>query len=362
VDELETIFATIPEEVRVFGPNGDIVRHNATARDAHGAASPSSVRLLWQADRPRTTDGQMIFLHEHPAARALAGESVRDAQFLLQRGGREVTLEVNAEPLRDENGQLRGAVTVERDVSERAALARAMAEQVKAREERLASVGRLAAGVVHDVNNVLNPILAAAFLAEQGAEDAASVREYTQRITMAAEMGVGTLARLRRFIRQEPFSEKDERTVDLAAVLDEVLMLAEPTWTVRPPERAIRVRRSLDDAVFVQGMPSELREAVLNLIQNAVDAMPDGGVLQVSVEEQGVDAVLTVRDSGVGMSPEVRERAFEPFYSTKGNRGTGLGLAEVYGIVKRHRGAVELETAVGTGTSVTVRIPLSAAR
>lgn len=362
VEELETIFATLPDEVRVFGASGEIVRQNATARDAHIGITPTSVRVLWQTDRPRTTDGEMIFLHEHPAARALAGESVRDAQFRLQRAGRDVTLEVNAEPLRDENGALRGAVTVERDVSERAALARAMEAQVKAREERLAAIGRLAAGVVHDVNNVLNPILAAAYLAEQGAEDATAVREYAQRITMAAEIGVSTLARLRRFIRQEPFNEKDESPVDVGVVLDEVLMLAEPAWTMRPEAQRIRVRRSLAEGVVVRGVPGELREAALNLIHNASDAMPEGGVLHVTVAAVDQQAVITIRDSGVGMSPEVRDRAFEPFFSTKGSRGTGLGLAEVYGIVKRHRGVVELDTALGAGTSVIVRIPLSGER
>jgi signal transduction histidine kinase len=325
-------------------------------------------------------------MHEHPAARALNGESVRSQQLVFKRSGSETTLDVNAEPLRAGDGRLRGAVTVDRDVTDKAQLARELEELVRARESqaarleqlveersrqllalqedrekerRLAAVGQLAAGVMHDVNNVLNPILAAAYLVDSYAEDTAAVREYAQRIAHAAEMGVSTLGRLRRFIRQEPIHDKSEGVVDLAPEIAAVLALAAPVWEGRDAARAIMVERNLGSGAVIRGQAADIRAAVLNLVHNALDAMPNGGTLAVTAALRNDEAVVEVRDTGVGMPPEVRQHAFEPFYTTKGSRGTGLGLAEVYGIVKRHRGFAEIESEPGVGTVVRLRFPLA---
>ena len=366
VEELETIFTTIPESVRVFGSSGEIVRLNARARAEHEGTPPMTAAALWQTDRPRGTDGAAIFLHEHPAMRALSGESVRGQQLVIKRGAGETTLDVSAEPLRDEGGKPRGAVTAERDVTEQAALARRLADQIIAlqedreRERRLAAVGQLAAGVMHDVNNVLNPILAAAYLIDSFAGDANAVKEYTKRIVRAAEMGVSRLARLRQFIRQEPFDDADhEDIVDLAQAVDEVLTLAAPLWAGRDTGATVRVERNLASGTVIRGTAAEVRAAVLNLVQNAVDAMPQGGTLTLSTAVRDTWALILVRDTGTGMDAETRRHAFEPFFTTKGSRGTGLGLAEVYGIVRRHRGVAEIESERGAGTLIRLKFPLA---
>lgn len=385
-EELEAIFATMPESVRVFGPGGEVVRYNAHARNAHHTSTPMSVAALWQADRPRAPDGHALPLEEHPAARALAGESVRGQQVVLKRANKDATLDVNAEPLRDEHGRLRGAVAVERDVTEHVQLAHQLAEHLRAREteadrlerlveersrellalredrereRRLAAVGQLAAGVMHDVNNVLNPILAAAYLIESYAPDAEAVKEYARRIAHAAEMGVSSLTRLRQFIRQEPHDEASEELFDLAQAVDEVLALAAPLWDGRDAHALVTVERQLASGAVIRGLAAEFRAAVLNLVHNALDAMPAGGTLTVASLVRDGSAVVEVRDTGIGMPPDVKERAFEPFFSTKGSRGTGLGLAEVYGIVRRHRGVAEIESVPGVGTVVRMRFPLA---
>lgn len=348
VHELEAIFATIPEAVRVFEPGGAIVRLNAGAQAAHPSPPPASVSALWQADRPKGPDGDVLFLHEHPAARALAGESVRGQHLTVRRDGSAADLEVNAEPLRDEQGALWGAVTVDRDVS-------AASHE---RDRRLAAIGQLGAGVLHDVNNILNPILAAAYLIESyGAADPA-IQDYARRIAHAAEMGVARLARLRRFIRQDPIDEKSE-PVDLGKLAEEVIAIATPLWESRDGSTAINVERDLAPGAIVRGSAAELRAAVLNLVQNALDAMPRGGTIAISTSVADGAVVLEVRDTGPGMPAEVRDRAFEPFFTTKGDRGTGLGLAEVYGIVRRHRGVTEIDSAPGAGTAVRLRLPLA---
>jgi len=336
-------------------------------------------------------------MHEHPTARALRGERVRGETLAVRRGadGSPVIIEVNSNPLYDEHGKIRGAVTVERDVTVKTQLAKALEEEARrtaelyervsteaerlermvqertaellalqearARERRLAAVGQLAAGVMHDVNNALNPIMAAAYLLDAHADNPAAVRDYAVRIAKAAETGAATAARVGRFIRQEPLQADREEPVDLSLVCDEVVAMTRPLWAERARGGVIHLDRDLVDGgrAMVRGIAGELREALLNLVQNALDAMAGGGTLGVCTSVTESEVRLEVRDSGIGMSAEVRERAFEPFFTTKGRAGTGLGLAEVYGIVKRHRGRAEIESIPGGGTTIRLVFPKS---
>jgi len=397
VAQLESIFDVIPDSVRVFDTEGRTVRSNTQALQDHASGQPSTLRELWQLDRPRTIDGTSLFMHEHPTARALRGERVRGETLAVRRGadGSPVIIEVNSNPLYDEHGKIRGAVTVERDVTVKTQLAKALEEEARrtaalyervsteaerlermvqertaellalqearARERRLAAVGQLAAGVMHDVNNALNPIMAAAYLLDAHADNPAAVRDYAVRIAKAAETGAATAARVGRFIRQEPLQADREEPVDLSVVCDEVVAMTRPLWAERARGGVIHLERDLIDggAAMVRGIAGELREALLNLVQNALDAMAGGGTLVVRTTVTGSEVRLEIRDSGIGMTAEVRERAFEPFFTTKGRAGTGLGLAEVYGIVKRHRGRAEIESVPGAGTTIRLVFPKS---
>jgi signal transduction histidine kinase len=395
VAQLESIFDVIPDSVRVFDTEGRTVRSNTQAQQDHPSGQPSTLRELWQLDRPRAIDGTSLFMHEHPTARALRGERVRGETLAVRRGAESaaVIIEVNSNPLYDEHGKIRGAVTVERDVTVKTQLAKALEEEARrtaelyervsteaerlermvqertqellalqearARERRLAAVGQLAAGVMHDVNNALNPIMAAAYLLEANAENPTAVRDYAVRIAKAAETGAATAARVGRFIRQEPLQPEREETVDLSVICDEVVAMTRPLWAERARGGTIHLDRHLADVgrAMVRGIAGELREALLNLVQNALDAMHGGGTLGMRTIAKENEVHLEVRDSGIGMSAEVRERAFEPFFTTKGKLGTGLGLAEVYGIVKRHRGHAEIESTPGAGTTIRLVFP-----
>ena len=394
VSQLETIFDVIPDSVRVVDTDGRTIRSNTQAQQDHAPHTPGTLREQWQLDRPRTLEGTSLFMHEHPTARALRGERVRGETILVRRGPEnQVIIDVNANPLYDERGRIRGAVTVERDVTFRVQLTKKLEEEARrtaelydrvsteaerlermvqqrtnevlalqesrARERRLAAVGQLAAGVMHDVNNALNPIMAAAYLLEANAENAAAVRDYAVRIAKAAETGAATAARVGRFIRQEPLQGVREELVDLSNVCDEVVAMTRPLWAERARGGQIQLQRQLSAGAFVRGIPGELREALLNLMQNALDSMESGGTLGIRTEIVAEQVRLEIRDTGSGMTSEVRERAFEPFFTTKGQFGTGLGLAEVYGIVRRHRGTVELDSQQGVGTVVSVRFPLA---
>jgi CheY-like chemotaxis protein len=218
-------------------------------------------------------------------------------------------------------------------------------------------VGQLAAGVMHDVNNALNPIMAAAYLLEMNAENPAAVRDYAVRIARAAETGAATAARVGRFIRQEPLLGAREDAVDLSVMVEEVVAMTRPLWQERAKGGVVQLDQSLASGALVKGIAGELREALLNLVQNALDAMAGGGTLRIRTVKDANEISVAVTDTGTGMSAEVRERAFEPFFTTKGVNGTGLGLAEVYGIARRHRGRAEIESEPGKGTTVRLIFP-----
>ena len=393
VAQLEAIFDVLPESVRVFDAQGAVARRNPLAQRDHDGRAIDSLRELWRADLPRRGDGTSLFVHEHPAARALRGETVRGETLVVRReGGDDRVVEVSAAPLPDAAGALVGAVAVERDVTERARLAARLAaevqranelyavvsteaerleaqvrertaevarlEETRARERRLAAVGQLAAGVMHDVNNALNPIVAAAHLLQLHADKPEKVRDYAMRIARAAETGAATAARVGRFLRMDPHTLDPAATLDLAQVTDEVIAITRPIWAERAGGGVVHLARTLAPGLVVAGIAGEIREALLNLVQNALDAMQGGGTLSVHVRAVGADeAMVEVRDTGTGMTPEVRERALEPFFTTKGAHGTGLGLSEVYGVVKRHQGRMEIESEPGQGTAIRLVFP-----
>jgi PAS domain S-box-containing protein len=377
VAQLESIFDVLPDSVRVVDAEGGTVRSNAQAQQEHAPADPHTLRELWQLARPRTLGGVSLFVHEHPTARALRGERVRGETLEVRRGGEPAVIEVNSNPLYDPHKRVRGAVTVERDVTERTRLQQQVQteaerlermvqertrellalQEAAARDRRLAAVGQLAAGVMHDVNNALNPIMAAAYLLEMNADNPAAVRDYAARIARAAETGAATAARVGRFIRQEPLLGAREDIVDLSVMVEEVVAMTRPLWQERAKGGVIKLDQRLAPEVMVRGIAGELREALLNLVQNALDAMAGGGTLRIVTLVTASEASVAVSDTGTGMSAEVRERAFEPFFTTKGVNGTGLGLAEVYGIARRHRGRAEIESAPGEGTTVRLMFP-----
>jgi CheY-like chemotaxis protein len=150
---------------------------------------------------------------------------------------------------------------------------------------------------------------------------------------------------------------RPEQCVDLATLADEVIAMTRPLWAERARGGPVHLNRSLSDGVLVRGIAGEIREALLNLVQNALDAMPGGGTLSMCVRAADDAAVIEIGDSGSGMTPEVREHAFEPFFTTKGVSGTGLGLAEVYGIMRRHRGRAEIDSAPGAGSTLRLVFP-----
>src|SRR2546423_1552281 len=249
-----------------------------------------------------------------------------------------------------------------RELEKALAELRATQEQV-IQQERLSAIGQMASGIAHDFNNTLTPILGFAELLLENPrllDNRAETRRCLEMLRTSAKDAASVVSRLREFYRPV---ETDEEfpVVDLAKIVQQAVSLTEPKWRRRTQATGLTVEvlAEAKASPFVAGQESALREVLTNLIFNAVDAMPQGGriSLETSIEED--NAVVRVRDNGTGMTESVRQRCLEPFFSTKGERGTGLGLSMVYGIVDRHRGKLEIESAPGQGTTFIIRLPIA---
>ncbi|HXI94733.1 MAG TPA: response regulator [Candidatus Acidoferrum sp.] len=234
-------------------------------------------------------------------------------------------------------------------------------------EERLHALGQMAAGIAHDFNNCLSPIVGLSELILSRPhliDDHAKVLKYVSTIHQAGRDAALVVSRLRDYYREAATGDEIE-VVDLKQVVEDTIELTRSRWSgqAMASNTKYKIVTKLDGAI-VAGSPSELREMLVNLIFNALDAMPSGGKLSLGVEldltRPGI-VKLEVTDTGVGMTPEVRKRCMEPFFTTKGAAGTGLGLATSYRIVKRHHGEIEFETEPGHGTRVTVSLPIISA-
>jgi CheY-like chemotaxis protein len=220
----------------------------------------------------------------------------------------------------------------------------------------------MASGVAHDFNNVLAKILGFSELVIGGARNLDDKsKKYLQMINGTALEAVEIVNRLREFYRPRQETEV-YGAVDLNDLAQQAIRLTEPKWKNHTLAHGatIRIHTELATVPFAQGHASELREVVTNLILNAVDALPAGGTITVRTRSGPAHVELAIADTGTGMTEEVRQQCLEPFFTTKGDDTTGLGLPIVYGIVKRHGGALEIQSEPGRGTTITVRLPIHA--
>jgi len=236
-------------------------------------------------------------------------------------------------------------------------------QQQVIQQERLSALGQMAAGIAHDFNNTLMPILGFADVLLQNdamLDDKAETRRCLEMLRTSAKDASSVVSRLREFYRPAD-SDEEFPIVDLAKLVQQAVALTEPKWRGLAQARGITVDVQTDFKAYpiVAGDESALREVLTNLLFNAVDAMPQGGRVSLETSIENERAVVRVADTGTGMTETVRRRCLEPFFSTKGEHGTGLGLSMVYGIVERHRGQLEIESAVGKGTTFIIRLPLA---
>ncbi len=298
-----------------------------------------------------------------------SGEPMLDHEERLVRpDGEERWLLTSKLPLRDSVGRVVGLVGIGRDITERKQ-AQAEREQLLAQvqeQERLATVGRLAAGIAHDFNNIMATIILYAQMMVQSEALSKADRERASVITEQGWHAARLVEQILDFGRRTML---DRRSCDLLAHLR---TQAELLGRTLPESIAIELEHGEDDYV-VYADPTRMQVMITNLAVNARDAMPDGGTLRLSLERitVGPDAApplmgleagewvrLRVADTGTGLAPEALAHLFEPFFTTKEpGKGSGLGLAQVYGIVVQHEGRIGVESRVGEGTAFSIYLP-----
>lgn len=236
---------------------------------------------------------------------------------------------------------------------------RSTQEQI-VKQERLRALGMMAGGIAHDFNNALTMMLGYGELLHPWIEQHGSPREvsYLDHMVSAARDATHVVSRLREFYR--PAENNEIRVpVNLNHVASQVMSLTSPKWKGKCQAEGVQIEVVVELAEIppIAGNAAELREVLTNLVFNAVDAMPAGGTITLSTQEFCDGVVLSVTDTGIGMTEKERERCLEPFFTTKGEQGTGLGLSVVYGIIQRHGGRIEIASEKGVGTTFAIHFP-----
>lgn len=333
---------------------GRVVQANQACAALLGAASPSEL-----LDRP-VADIIHADFHEIVARRIQAAHDLKRPTPPLQEAfltlqGRQVWVEVQSVSLDLPEGQ--AILSFAMDLTERR---RAQEEQRKLETEvqhaqKLESLGSLAGGIAHDMNNVLSAVLGMASLLQAKTEGNASLSRALQTIEKAAGKGRDLVKGLTDFARK---GLQEARVMDLNTLVREELDLL-----VRTSRQRFTFDVRLEEGLpSIMGEPSTLGSAFMNLCVNAFDAMPRGGTLRVRTFHEGSSVVLEVADTGQGIPADILPRITEPFFTTKpAGRGTGLGLAMVYGTMKAHGGTLGIQSEVGKGTRISLAFPAVAA-
>ncbi|BCY10227.1 ATP-binding protein [Actinoplanes sp. L3-i22] len=339
------------DAIIVMTLDGVVTIWNAGAESLYGYTAAQVVGTRFTKVLP---PGRVHLLQEALANLAAGDHVLLEESRRIHRDGHELLVNVAVSPIRDEHGRVVAAAATERDISrrKRREAEERVALERSARAARLESLGQLAGGVAHDFNNLLAIILNYAdFLGDEvtpaGTRDLARIRD-------AADRARSLTGQLLLFAKREPTEVTNVDLSDIATCSSELLSRtigANIRLVCHPDPQPLPVRANR----------GRLDQILLNLVINARDAMPDGGVIMVETDRwQGRFARLTVSDTGCGMTAEVRDRLFEPFFTTKpADRGTGLGLATVYGIVGDAGGQINVESEPGIGTTFHILLPLA---
>jgi len=322
--------------------DGTVTSWNHGAEELYGYLAPEiigkSVLITVPPERTHETRSHLELLGR--------GESVESYQTeRRRRDGSLINILLSVSPLRNRKGIVIGASAIARDIT-----AQRKAEEALRRNEKLATAGRLTAAIAHEINNPLEVITNLLYLARQDPSRTDQHLEMAEReVQRIADLAQQTLGYVR--------DVSDAKLVDVSLTLDEVLQL----FTPKLLSRKIKTRKEFDNACEIRGFAGELRQLFSNLIVNSMDAMHEGGCLRLRVSRarewsgrsrQGVRVIFA--DTGSGILPQDLARIFEPFYTTKKDSGTGLGLWLSEGIVHKHGGRIQVRSSTRAGSSGTV--------
>ncbi|MBI4865736.1 MAG: response regulator [Candidatus Wallbacteria bacterium] len=301
----------------------------------------------------------LLLINRIRAARPVSTRSYRQYEIqVADSRGDAIPLGTSISSLTSSSGTVEGYVAVCRDLTE----GKALMEQIE-QSRKLSALGTMAGGVAHNFNNILGSILGRTQLLRRSS-DPEKIQSGLKLIERAAVDGTACVRRIRDFSRKRDFNPSFN-DVDVREMVSDVLAFTQSRWREQAQAKGIEyaIRTHFDEALpLVHGAASELREVLINLVLNSLDAMPGGGELDITAHGDRGKILLSVKDSGAGMSDEVLKRIFDPFFTTKGMAGTGLGLSESYAIVVRHRGQIACKSVEGKGTCFTITLPQAGSR
>ena len=297
--------------------------------------------LVYEADRELVRD---------KLQNAMQGEAQTYEMRFFSGDGKLRYARVDNSPLVVE-GRTTGVLGIARDITEQK-----QERERAARADKLRALGQLASGVAHDFNNSLAAILGRAQLLRRQTQDEPLVRNI-EIIQTAAEDAAATVRRIQTFARKS--TAREFEVLDVSGLLNDAIEITRTRWENEARLRGLdyQVTLEAESGQHTFGSASELREVFVNLIVNAVDAMPKGGKLSIGCAREGARLRLRFADSGTGMQEDVRQRIFDPFFTTKGAQGTGLGLSVSYSIIERHEGSISVASELGSGTVFTIDLP-----
>jgi PAS domain S-box-containing protein len=342
--ELGSVLRALSDAVLLLDERGRIVDLNNAAAQLAGRPraeliGSSAERLL--GDAPGAAPQSESIL-----SRALHGECVRKArQWVRTPGGEPSTLALNLSPVCDTSGKMAGALLAIRDVTEVTHLQSELAQS-----ERYVAVGEMTAGLVHDFSNVLSTISEAVVILDEAPGSTEHDRVVLGIIRNAVRSGGETLGNIRKYLA----GKRERGRIEIRRLLEEVLELTNPLLLHK--HAGVSVVREMDDCSEVQANQDELRRAFTNLVLNALEAMPQKGTLTIGCRQAQGRVLVTVRDTGTGMAPEVQKKIFSAYFTTK-SKGTGLGLAGAQRAIEAQGGQIRFESAPGRGTTFYVTLP-----
>ncbi len=351
LNRYKQIFESVTDAVFINDFSGRLLEVNDVVSCRLGY---SREELLTLALKDLTTPDWLPILYE-TREKIKREKTVRFEIELVTKTGARVPMEFHARQIHF-LGQP-AVLGVARDLSLRKKL-----EQTLVETARLSAVGEMASGVAHNFNNLLQMISGAveAALAKMEAGKIRESWEIIANIRTVAQRGSEIVRRIKDFIQIQDDQLAALDVFDLSELVQEAADFSRLLWENPGQKYPIALYLELQPSCLIQGRPSEIYEVLVNLIKNAVEAMPQGGSLRIRTRTADDQVLLEVADTGSGIPPEHLERIFQPFFTTKGLKSSGLGLSSSYGIIRRHQGEIQVESTPGQGTTFRIKLPLAA--
>ena len=291
--------------------------------------------------------------------RELSIKGVRQPPYnveIYHKNGSKRMFKVQEVPVFESNNQVILIEGIAEDITERKQM-----EDALLQSEKLKAMGVMTSGISHEFNNILAIIKGYALLLEDKYKDHKDINRKLNIILKSISDGTEIVSRMLKFTKTE-MDESHFSSLNVRELVKEVIDFSMPRWKTASQANGIEYKidkKGIKEVPLVKGNSAELREVLLNIMNNSLDAMPDGGCLSFRTWKRDDMVCLSITDTGEGMYEDVRKNIFDPFLTTKIPKGTGLGMSISYGIIKRHGGKIEVESEVGKGTTITLWLPVS---